>query len=586
MNERKKKTLRICKICAIVLAIVAVLTLLIVFIVGTSLKNSDTIFPNVCVMGVNVGDMTKEEAVQALEEGIEKTQNDRTLTVELEDRKLVFEQDKTNAAPDPELMAEKAFSYGREGGAFHAVSVYLECDQSAYIIDAEDLVQIDTSYIRKTIVETAEDVRQELVQSKISMDEENQILTITLGYNGRSLNVDKLYETVIGAYTKGDLSTISFAYDIVPYDIVDLQPYYDKYCTPARNAYYNKAEDRLMPEVVGYGFDLIAVNAQIALAPEGSVLEIPLEVMEPTVTMEEYNNKNFPDVLSSYRSAHTYDNNRTMNLKLACQSIDGTVLQPGEVFSFNNVVGERTAEKGYKEGIIYADGGKSELEAGGGICQIVSSVYMCALTADLQIVERQPHMYPVSYVKPGCDATVYWGAVDFKFKNTNSTPIKINASVSGGYVDISFVGTKEHDYSISMTSQLVETIPYEEVETVDPSKPVGYREQTQAPHTGYVYWSYKNYYDANGAYLRTEKCAISEYSKYDAEYIVGPDTGEEEPEEEEPEEKEPEEKEPSGSSSNRQPDREEEREDPVDWQDSTGNGPGINTGRDRVNYRQ
>ena len=157
---------------------------------------------------------------------------------------------------------------------------------------------------------------------------------------------------------------------------------------------------------------------------------------------------------------------------------------------------------------------------------------MCALMADLQIVERQPHMYPVSYVLRGCDATVYWGAVDFKFKNTNETPVMIQASVSGGYVHMSLLGVNEHDYTIKMTSECIETIPYTEVEILDESKPAGYRELTQAPHTGYVYWSYKNYYDLNGNFLRTEKCAISEYKKYDAEYTVGPAAAEpEEPEE-------------------------------------------------------
>ncbi len=487
-----------------------------------SLKNSDAVFPNVCVSGVNIGGMTQEEAVKALEESLSKTYAERTLTVRLPDRTLVFEPEKANIPVDTDALVELAMAYGRQDGAIAALRTYLACRQSGYIVNAEDLQQVDTDYIRDLIEETAAEVKREKVLSEVSMDEEAQMLTITIGHNGRSLDADGLYETVMEAYDTGDLSDITFSYDIDPCDIVDLQPYYDKYCKPARNAYYNTAEQKLMPEVVGYGFDIYAVNAQIALAEEGEVLEVQLAVMEPTVTMEQYNNKNYPDVLSSYRSAHTYNADRTTNLTLACNAIDGTVLAPGEVFSFNSIVGERTVDKGYKEGIVYTKDGKSEMEEGGGICQIVSSVYMCALTADLQIIERQPHMYPVSYVKPGCDATVYWGAVDFKFKNTNSTPIKINASVSGGYVNVSFVGTNEHDYTVSMTSQLVETIPYEEVEIVDASKPAGYRELTQAPHTGYVYWSYKNYYDLAGTFLRTEKCAISEYTKYDAEYTVGP----------------------------------------------------------------
>lgn len=573
-----KRTKKILLISGIGLAAAALLVFSGMFIWGASLKGSDTVFPNVCVSGVNIGGMERKAAAQALEESLASTYATRTLTVRLPDRELVFEPEEANSPLDAAAMVDAAMAYGRENGPFGALQTYLQCKQSAYILDMEDFLQVDKEYIREVIDRTAKDVQQQKVQSEVTMDEENELLTIRLGYHGKSLDADKLYETVLDAYATGDLSDLTFAYDVDPYDIVDLQPYYEEYCTPARNAYYNSAEQKLMPEVVGYGFDLIAVNAQIALAEEGAVLEIPLQVMEPTVTMEEYNNKNYPDVLSSYRSAHTYNTNRTTNLTLACQAIDGTVLEPGEVFSFNSIVGERTIEKGYKEGIVYADGGESEMEEGGGICQVVSSVYMCALTADLQIVERQPHMYPVGYVKPGCDATVYWGAVDFKFKNTNSTPIKINASVSGGYVNVSFVGTNEHDYTVSMSSQLVETIPYEEVETVDPTKPAGYREQTQAPHTGYVYWSYKNFYDLNGGFLRTEKCAISEYTKYDAEYIVGPGGDEEKDEKDEEEEEEQTEQRPTVTI---KPEPEDEQKPSTNKKPSS---PIMNT-QNRKNYR-
>ena len=529
-NERKSG--RVLLIAGILVAAAALAVFLGSFFWGVSLKNGNTVFPNVCVSGVNIGGMTADEAASALEESLSKTHATRTLTVQLPDRKLVFDPEMANSPLDTKAMVSTAMAYGREGSVFQVLKAYIACKKSAYILDMEDFLQVDTAYIRELIDKTAADVQREMVQSDITMDEENAVITIHLGYNGRTLNADKLYDTVLAAYHSGDLSDINFSYDVVPYDIVDLQSYYEQYCTSAQNAYYDKTTKTVVSEVVGYGFDLIAANAQLALAEEGSVIEIPLQVIEPEITLADYNAKHFPDVLASYDSWHTNNANRTTNLTLACEAINGTVLQPGEVFSFNTVVGERTPEKGYKEGIIYADGGASELEAGGGICQVVSSVYMCALMADLQIVERQPHMYPVSYVLSGCDATVYWGAVDFKFKNTNETPIMIQASVSGGYVHMSLLGVNEHDYTIKMTSECIETIPYTEVEILDESKPAGYRELTQAPHTGYVYWSYKNYYDLNGNFLRTEKCAISEYKKYDAEYTVGPAAAEpEEPEE-------------------------------------------------------
>lgn len=539
IRTSEKRAKKIWLIAGIAVAAVALMVFLGVLIWGLSLKNSDKVFPNVCVSGVNIGGMETEEATQALESTLASTHATRTLTVVLPDRKLVFDPEMANTPMDTEAMVEAAVDYGKDGGVFQVIGTYLACKKSAYLLDLENFLQVDTEYIRELIDKTAQDVERDVVQSEITMDEENSVIRIQLGYTGRKLDADKLYDQVLEAYHSGDLSDITFNYDLTPYDIVDLAAYYNEYCTPAKDAYYDNETKTVVKEVVGYGFDLAAANQQLALAEEGSVIEIPLDVMEPEVTAEEYMEKYYPDTLASYNSPYYPNANRTTNLILACKEIDGTVLEPGEVFSFNETVGERTAEKGYKEGIIYADGGSSESEVGGGICQVASTIYYCALLADFQIVEREPHMYVVSYVPKGCDATVYWGATDFKFKNTNETPIMITAEASDGYVRIAFKGTNEHDYTVKITYECISTIPYEEIEELDETKPEGYRQLKQEPHTGYVYWSYKNYYDLDGNFLRTEKCDISEYDKYDAIYIVGPEPEPEEPEEPEvPEEPE------------------------------------------------
>jgi len=522
INISEKKSKKPFLIAGLSVAALAVVVLLGVLIWGLILKSGDKVFPNVCVSGVNIGGMEADEAAQALETSLASTHATRTLTVQLPDRKLVFDPEMANSPLDTAAMVEVAMAYGRDGNPFQTLRTYINCKESAYILDMEDFLQVDTEYIRELIDKTAGDVEQEMVQSEVSMDEENAVITIKLGYNGRSLDADALYEAVLEAYRSGDLSDITYSYDMVPYDIVDLQGYYNEYCTPASNAYYDKSTRTIVPDVTGYGFDLFAVNQRLALAEEGSTMEIPLQVLEPEITLEEFKAKFYGDVLAEYSVAYTGNASRTTNLRLACEAINGTVLDPGEIFSFNETVGQRTAEKGYKEGIIFANDGSSESELGGGVCQIASMIYYCALMADFQIVEREPHMYVVTYVPYGMDATVYWGALDFQFKNSNETPVMINASVVNGVVYVSLVGTMEHDYTVKMSYELTSTTPYEEVEIVDETKPIGYRELKQEPHTGYTYWSYKNFYDLDGNFLRQEKCDISVYDKYDAEYIVGP----------------------------------------------------------------
>lgn len=124
---------------------------------------------------------------------------------------------------------------------------------------------------------------------------------------------------------------------------------------------------------------------------------------------------------------------RTTNIILSCASINGTILQPGEVFSFNQTVGARAVNSGYQIAAIFA--GKKVIKGvGGGICQTASTLYNLALEANLQVIERHPHSQRVIYAAPGRDATISWGAADLRFKNTFDFPIKILCRVKGDLV--------------------------------------------------------------------------------------------------------------------------------------------------------
>ncbi len=123
--------------------------------------------------------------------------------------------------------------------------------------------------------------------------------------------------------------------------------------------------------------------------------------------------------------------NRTVNIRLAAKALDGKRLAPGERFSFNGSVGERTAEAGYKEALII-EGDVFTPGLGGGICQVSSTLYNAAILANLEILERHHHTLPISYVPPGQDATVAYPILDFKFKNTTGANLLIRSSVEGG----------------------------------------------------------------------------------------------------------------------------------------------------------
>lgn len=151
--------------------------------------------------------------------------------------------------------------------------------------------------------------------------------------------------------------------------------------------------------------------------------------------------------------------NRAKNIELASEAINGTVLIPGETFSFNRTVGPTPASKGYMLAGAYS-AGELVQNYGGGVCQVSSTVYNAVLYANLEIVERYNHSSIVGYVDPGRDATISYGSRDFKFKNSRKYAIRINAKASNGILDVEIKGIFEkEEYEIELMSERKEVIP-------------------------------------------------------------------------------------------------------------------------------
>lgn len=149
--------------------------------------------------------------------------------------------------------------------------------------------------------------------------------------------------------------------------------------------------------------------------------------------------------------------NRKDNVALACRKIDGTVLYPEDEFSFNDIVGARTVENGFKSAYIIKDGEFVE-GIGGGVCQVSSTLYNCALLADLTITCVRAHSLPVSYVAPSFDAMVST-ASDLRFVNTLSSPVTIKMLADGKYLKAEMYGIES--CTIRRRSQTIETLPFE-----------------------------------------------------------------------------------------------------------------------------
>ncbi|MBR7060150.1 MAG: VanW family protein, partial [Eubacterium sp.] len=162
----------------------------------------------------------------------------------------------------------------------------------------------------------------------------------------------------------------------------------------------------------------------------------------------------FSKLYASYTTNYVYNPPRTVNLKLACKAINGKIVYPGEVFSFNQTVGRRTEAKGYKEAYVFTGPTTHQMGVGGGVCQVASTMFNAALRANFGIVERHQHSQRVTYCPLGRDAAIYWGSEDFKFRNTTNYPIKIKMRCGDGSLTCSYyvcynVSHKKVDLSVS-----------------------------------------------------------------------------------------------------------------------------------------
>ena len=249
---------------------------------------------------------------------------------------------------------------------------------------------------------------------------------------------------------------------------------------------------------------------------------IRFEDVPAAVSAEDVKAQMFGDKLDSRSSYYwKWQTNRTINLDIACQGINGTIINPGEVFSFNEILGERAAEKGYMPATVF--GGEGNMAEGGGICQVASTIFYSSLYLNLEIVQRVPHSYTVDYVPLGMDAAIYWDeGQDYKFRNNRQHPLMIEANIENEHVNITFWGVKENDNYVIMTFEELESWEDPDEELVNEDKPAGYRELIQQPYKGRKVNAYQSIFDGSGKLIDT-KHYYSYYYSRPRIYEVSPD---------------------------------------------------------------
>ncbi len=253
---------------------------------------------------------------------------------------------------------------------------------------------------------------------------------------------------------------------------------------------------RVLAEKQGRKIDINkSIETAVQYLAEGCYEQIPLQVkiVQPAVTA-----KSLPDysaVLAYHETPLDEDNtDRNYNIMLALRAIHGIVIEPGEVFSFNETIGPVTAKKGYREVLVIRNR-KFVPGIGGGICQVATTLYGVALRTELEIVQRSNHSRPVSYVPLGQDATVAQHIIDLKIRNNRDFPVMLVGDMNS-YLRIVLFGAESDPHrEVKIVSEDIETISPRLLEQPDPSLPVGVRQQVQEGEEGYRVNVYRVFYE-------------------------------------------------------------------------------------------
>lgn len=283
---------------------------------------------------------------------------------------------------------------------------------------------------------------------------------------------------------------------------------------------------------------LLAALQERAKTGEYGQVPLPILMEQPAVTVQtlQASMQRRAKAETSFKKSPYNKSDRVFNVKKAAGLINGTVLKPGEEFSTNDTLGPRTYELGWKAAPAYVRG-TTEDQAGGGVCQISSTLYNAVVKADLEITYRRNHSSTVSYVPYGLDATINTGTIDFTFRNNTNSDIYIFAytfdaadgKVPEGqqdktvHVEVFGEGFPEEYDEIRLTAEKVETVkPKGEMEVVvDNNAAWDYYKEEVARKNGAIYQSYKHYYK-DGVEVKVERLAKSTYSAWAGRIIVGP----------------------------------------------------------------
>ena len=437
-----------------ILGIIGIILLIIVaicFSIFTIFNNTnENIVSGISIKGIDVSGLSKIQAKEKLESYIQENlpenillkHNDFETSIPISSIEVNF---------DIDGAIDQALQIGKSGNmlqnSFETLKTML------YHVDIEPTFSMNEQLLIDALNDISTKLPDTVIESSYYIENNNLILTS--GKEGNVVNINQMVSYIKNGIMNLTLKnrTLDIATSIKQPSKINIEKIYEEVHKEAKDAYYTQNPFSVYPSENGIDFAISLEEATQMLEEEKEEYTIPLKILYPKVTTNMIGTEAFPDLLSSFSTNYNAsDTDRTTNLKLAANKINGTVLMPGETFSYNQVVGARTIAAGYKEAPIYVQGQVVD-GLGGGICQITSTLYNAVLYANLEIVERSNHQFVPSYVTASRDATVVYGSIDFKFKNNRNYPIKLICSVANGVASFQIFGLKtDNEYEVVISS--------------------------------------------------------------------------------------------------------------------------------------
>lgn len=444
----------------LLIPVITTITIIVAIIFSTVFAfanfKKEKIISGVSISGVDVSGLSQEEAKAKISE-LYQEKKEKEIALQYEDYETTLNPTLMEVNYDIEKAVEEAYLIGKEDNIF--VSNY----KILFTLIGKKNIDVNMTLNEDVAKQSIEDIGVNLpgtiIESSHAVEEDE--LIITKGKSGIVIDTQDLLNQV-----KDKLNDRNSKEDYIKIPVkhkdpepIDIDKIHEEVYTEVKDAYYTKDPFTIYPEVEGIDFDVEA--AKELLKEEKEEYVIKLTITKPKVTIDQIGSEAFPDQLATFTTRYDVsDRDRTTNLEIACQKINGKVVLVGDTFSYNQTLGPRTVAAGYKNGKVY-EAGEIVDGIGGGICQISSTLYNTVLMSNLEIVERRNHQFVTSYLPAGRDATVVYGAIDFKFKNTRKFPVRISASAKNGIATVSMFGFKEeNEYTFSFNTKTIASIPF------------------------------------------------------------------------------------------------------------------------------